>query len=656
MWAQADTDSVNQLKDIVITGFMPNSPRLTSLHIESYSLKKINEKSPFNLSDALAKLPGISQMTTGNSIAKPVIRGLYGNRILVSLSGLRFDNQQWQDEHGMGLSHIGISRVEVIKGPAALLYGSDAVGGVINVIEEVPATEGLRVDAGTQLFSNTRGTLTDAGLMKRKGSRWWNLRAGFESHADYRDGANSRVLNSRSNGLYFKGGFGFERKNWKQVNNYHFSNNHYGFIIDDLLNSFSADAPWSRKMAGPHHIVLLNLLNSQNTFVLRRSTLKLNAGVQSNSRREDEGGGQISLNMHLVSALEKLQWEKSLGEKLTVVVNQQFNFINNTNYGGRIIIPDANMLEAGSGAYVKFVSGRWVVESGLGGSFKSIKTFETRTLNAAGKDVLPFQRNNFTGNAMLGVVYQGGKYWTVKSNMASGYRAPNLAELSSDGIHEGVYRFEIGDPDMRTERNLNTDISLDYHGRSLFTSASVYYNRFYDYIYLAGTPQSFFGFPVYRYHQQGARLYGGEFVLHYKPAFVKGIEFKEQIAVTNGLLDDRNYMPFIPAAKMTSSIIYRKSFTGKIADVMIEPEWQSVFRQSHAAQFETPTADYQLFNLYAGMELRSPSGNWRLGITCKNLTNKKYADHLSRLKYYGLYNEGINFVLSARRELLLGRR
>jgi len=87
--SQTNAAAFGLLKDIVITRFMPNSPRLTSLHIESYALRKINEKSPFNLSDVLAKLLGISQMTTGNSIAKAVIRGVYGNRILGSLSGLR---------------------------------------------------------------------------------------------------------------------------------------------------------------------------------------------------------------------------------------------------------------------------------------------------------------------------------------------------------------------------------------------------------------------------------------------------------------------------------------------------------------------------------------------------------------------------------------
>ncbi len=648
---QSDIDSVNMIQEIVITGFLPNSPKLTSVNIELYTLKAINEKAPFNLSDALARLPGVAQMTTGNSISKPVIRGLYGNRIMISLSGLRFDNQQWQDEHGLGLSHIGISRVEIIKGPAALLYGSDAVGGVINVIEETPGREGIKADAGTQLFSNSRGTLTDIGLQKLKNKKWWRVRAGYENHADYRDGENIRVLNSRAKGYYLKAGFGFDRPKWKQENSYNFSNNLYGFIIDDLATSFAADAPWSRKMAGPHHIVMLNLLNSQNTFRLKRSVLKLNAGIQSNSRREDEGGGQISLNMHLVSALQKLHWEKELNRRVTLVANQQFSFINNTNYGGRIIIPDADMTEASAGGYMKISFPKIIIEAGAGASVKNIKTFETRTLNSAGKEIRPFHRTNFTGNVMLGFVYTPSDHLLLKTNTSTGYRAPNLAELSSNGIHEGVYRFEIGDPEMRMERNLNTDLTAEYSAKHIFFSASVYYNRFFDYIYLAGTNQSYFGFPVFRYRQQGARLLGGEFAANLKPFRAHTIEIKENFTVTNGLLDDGSYLPFIPAYRLNTSVKAKKPLSGHRHIAYIEPELQYVFKQSHPAQFETATPGYLLINIYSGIDIISGKGNWKLALACKNLTDKKYMDHLSRLKYYGLSNEGINFVFSVRKEL-----
>ena len=643
-------DTGNILTEVVVTGFLSNNPKYTSLNIEPYSLQQINEKAPYNLSDALAKLPGIGQMTTGNSISKPVIRGLYGNRILVLFSGLRFDNQQWQDEHGLGLSQIGIDRVEVIKGPASLLYGSDALGGVINIIEEKPIAAGKSLDIGTQLFSNSLGTLTNIGYSNRAGNRWWRIRLGLENHADYADGNNTRVLNSRNGGYYLKAGMGFEKAKWTQENSYNFSYNQFGFIMPDLATSFTADDRWSRKMAGPHHIVILNLLNSQNTFYLKSSLLKLNAGVQSNIRMEDEGGGQISLNMHLFSALENLLWEKKLSRKVTFAANQQLTFENNTNYGGRILIPDATFIENNLSGYFKFQLGKVILETGAGANHKYIKTIATRSLNGPGEKIQPFTKNDVTGNGMLGIVYNPNSWLTIKSNTATGFRSPNLAELSSNGVHEGVYRYEIGDPNMKAEQNINTDLGLEINSKQVFIAATAFHNRFFNYVYLAGTTDSFYGFPVFHYKQQDATLYGGELYFSFMPRAAKWLQWKEAFTLTKGVLDSGGYLPFIPAYKLSSSVRLEKKPGKKVISIFIEPEFVYVFKQDMPAQFETTTGSYGLVNVTSGIVLAGKTGNWHLGVTGTNITNTAYADHLSRLKYYGLLNQGINFVLSARKD------
>ncbi|MEP6512907.1 MAG: TonB-dependent receptor [Parafilimonas sp.] len=652
VFAQTDTtqtDSLHTLEDVVVTGFQPNSPHATSLNIEPYSLQRINEKAPFNLSDALAKLPGISQITTGNAISKPVIRGLYGNRILVLLSGLRFDNQQWQDEHGLGLSQIGIDRVEVIKGPASLLYGSDAVGGVINIIEEKPDSFEKNFDAGTQLSSNSLGTLTDVGYSNKTIKNSWRLRLGLESHADYSDGNNTRVLNSRNGGYYLKAGFGFDKSKWKQENSYNFSYNQFGFIINELNTFFYVDKRWSRSLVGPHHNVMLNLLGSQNTFYLKSSLLKLNLGVQSNFREEDEGGGQISLKMHLFSVLQNLRWEKPVSAKTNFVLNQQFTYTNNTNYGARVIIPDANFWEGNISGYVKFRLQKIIIETGAGINYKYIQTFATAPVNTSDSAIQPFKKNNFTGNALLGIVYNPVQWLTLKTNTASGFRAPNLAELSSNGLHEGTARYEIGAANLKVEQNINTDISIEATGKQWFLSASVFYNNFFNYVYLAPTQEQFYGFRVFRYGQQDAKLYGGEFLSIVKP--VKWFQWKETFTSARGKLGNGGNLPFIPAFKLNSALRVEKNLSKKITNFFAEPELAYVFKQNKPAQFETGTGDYLLLNFSSGVTLPAIKGTWILALTANNITNTLYADHLSRLKYYGLYNEGINFVLSARRTI-----
>jgi len=657
--AQTDSlskkDTVITFENTVVTGFQQGKANQTSINIEGYALNSINERAPFNLSDALAKLPGVSQITTGNAISKPVIRGLYGNRVLVLLSGLRFDNQQWQDEHGLGLSQIGIDRVELVKGPASLLYGSDAIGGVINIIEEKPVLKGRKTDFGTQLFSNTLGMLSDIGMSNKTDKNWWRIRIGFENHADYSDGKNNRVLNSRNRGYYLKAGFGFDKKKWRQENSYNFSYNQYGFILEDLASSFDGDARWVRSMNGPHHNVILNLFNSQNTIQLKTSTLKLNAGIQSNLRMEDEGGGQISLNMHLLSLLQNARWEKNLSPKFHLVFNQQFSFTNNTNYGGRIIIPDASLFESNVAGYLKYLSPsrKLILEGGLGINHKNIHTFLTKTLNAPGEVIQPFVKNTVTTNGMLGLVYQPNKLMSIKQNNATGFRAPNLAELSSNGLHEGVYRYEIGDPHMKVEQNINSDLTFELDKKVLFFSVSLYHNYFVNYIYLAPTAHdSFFHFPVYRYKQRDARITGGESYLIYKPRLIKGLQIKESVTVTKGKLGSGENLPFIPAYKGTTSVRWEKTSQDKSRTYFAEPEFVYVLKQNSPAQFETSTPAYYLLNFSAGLSLSKPGekNRVRISLNVNNLSNTVYFDHLSRLKNFGLYNQGRNIVLSIRKQ------
>jgi iron complex outermembrane receptor protein len=642
--AQEMTDT---LKEVVVTGISATSVRYTSQNIGSISITELQQKGAVNLSDALAKVPGISQVTTGVSISKPVIRGLYGNRILVLLSGLRFDNQQWQDEHGMGLSYIGIDRTEVIKGPASVLYGTDALGGVINIIEEVPDS-GRSWDINTRFFSNTLGTLTDIGYQKRKNDKWSRIRLGVENHADYSDGHNNRVLNSRNNGYYLKAGTGFIKGRWKSENTYSFSWNNYGFIMEDLHDFMEPDARWSRNMEGPHHIVLLNIGSSSNTRYFEKSTLNIRTGFQSNLRMEDEGGGAISLNMHLMSALNTLRWEKQLNPNTLFIATNHLTFENNTNYGARIIVPDANLFEGSVSAFVRSTKGKFISELGAGVSDKHIRTFATRLNNMPGDSVQPFSKNNLSLNGIAGLCFNPTEALSFKANVATGFRAPNLAELSSNGLHEGVFHYEIGDPDMKIEQNVNGDITIEGDYKKCFFSLSGFANRFFNYIYLAPTNEDYFGFPVYRFKQQDALLYGGEAVLNLGLPSADWLQWKNSASIIYGTLADGSNLPFIPAPKIVTGIELSKKNAGKAEGLYIEPELEYVFGQDRPARYETSTASYMLLNLSAGLQLPLGKNKINISIACRNLLNEAYADHLSRLKNFGILNPGRNVIVNVR--------
>lgn len=640
-------DSVNTYENYTVTGFNNIQSGQTALNLEAYNLQKINDKLPMNLSDALAKIPGISQMTTGASISKPVVRGLFGNRVLILLSGARFDNQQWQDEHGLGLSQIGIDRVEIIKGPASILYGSDAVGAVINVIEERPIAKGQKIDFGSVVDMNTMGVLSDLGFAKRTGNKWKRLRIGLENHADYSDGNGNRIDNSRNRGYYLKMGFGFERAKWKQENSFNSSYNQFGFIMEDWQSNLCNDARWVRSMHGPHHNVLLNVFNSQNTFKLKQSQLKANIGWQSNLRMEDEGGGQISLNMHLMSGLQSLKWERQLAPHSFLVLNQQLTLSNNTNYGGRKLIPDANTLEANWAAYLRqdVLAKQWTIELGYGTAFKHIKTFLTPSLNGPNEMMGLINYAKIGHNVMLGSIWHFGQKQLLKFNSATGYRAPSLAELSSNGVHEGVYRYEIGDPNLQLEQNWHNDLTYEFSSKYLYASVSAYQNQFKHYIFLNALGDSIYRFPKFQYQQCDANIQGFEAVVNWHPFKSKWTTIKQAYVYTHALMSNGQYLPFIPANKYTVSLRFENKTAKK--SLFFEPELVVVAKQSHLGVFETATAAYHLVNLYTGLQLTASS---KMGFVINNLSNTVYVDHLSRLKYVGINNMGRNICISFRKQ------
>ncbi len=636
--------SIIQMNEVVVMGIQSQSPKETSFNISQMTISDIQQSGAISLSDALSRLPGVSQLTTGVGISKPVIRGLSGNRIQVNVNGMRFDNQQWQDEHGLGLSDMGIDRVEVIKGPSSLLYGSDAIGGVVNVIEEKPAPVGtLQQDLGVRFYSNTLGSSLNYGIKKSTAKNWWKIRGGFDSHADYEDGKNARVLNSRFASYNLKLSAGFNKKNWVNVNNVFVSYSKFGFVFDSLSRK-ADDARFSRSFDGPHHEVFIAQASTENTFYRNSKKIKLNGGLITNLRQEDEGGGGISLSMLLNTATVVAQVNQAIGKLGEWTYGSAMFFQTNTNYGGRIIVPDATTGEFSLYSHFKHVGEKLLYEGGLRYDRRFISTKATGNLNVIGNDspeeILPFDNFYNAFNISAGAGWNFSERWQAKFNASTGYRPGNLAELSSNGLHEGTLRWEIGKPDAVIEQNLNIEGSLHYNHPGFRAMASVYRNQFWNYLFLAPTGTEYFGFQIYKYDQTDALLQGGEVTMDWNP-MNSSLEISAAAAIIRATKADGSYLPFIPANKLTSEIRYHLK-SGKVANPVIKLGGNYVMAQDHPAQFETNTSDYFLLN--AGV-----SGTWRqmnVSLTANNLLNNNYYDHLSRFKYYGIHNMGRNVVLS----------
>lgn len=644
LFGQTDSTKTVELKPIFVLETKP-SFKTTSRNITALTNSEMKEFGAQTLSEALSALPGVSQITTG-AISKPVIRGLYGNRLQVNVGGVRLEDQQWEDEHGLGLSDVGIERVELIKGPASLLYGSDAMGGVINIIEEgFDEPESRKQNLNLKLFSNTYGLGLDYGF-KQKKKNTFLFRISAESHADYSDGAGNRVPNTRFALYNLKAGYIVQNKRWKSENRLLTSYNQFGFISDTSeLHEDEEESRLSREFEEDHHVVWFTLFSSKNSFQLNENTL-LNAtlGIQTNLRQEQERGGEADLNLFLNTYSLNVSVQKQLPRQWTLTNGLEGMFQINTNLGSRIIVPDANIWEGSAYSYIKKHMGNDVIsgnfETGLRLDRRQTHTFETGTLNDPTAGISPFSHGH---NELVGSVGQSLiiKNLVMKLDVSTGFRTGNLAELSANGLHEGTPNWYIGNPDMKPEECVNADFSANWKINFISLRGSVFHNRFFNYIYLNPTNEKIQDYAVFRFEQSDATLQGFEAGISFEKE--KVFSFSVDYAYLDARRNDESWLPFVPANKWTFNVKYFPQIQSSVfQDAFLFIGSNYTEEQNHANYYETASSSYWLFQAGAGINYKS----MRLLVTCRNITGKVYADHLSRLQYYGLNDMGRNIVVN----------
>ncbi|MBI1225595.1 MAG: TonB-dependent receptor [Bacteroidetes bacterium] len=641
---QEDTLQLLVLKPVFVVEAKP-SFATSSRNITAITNSEMRETGAQTLSDALATLPGVGQLTTG-PVSRPVIRGLFGNRLQINLGGQRLEDQQWEDENGLGLSDIGVQRVELIKGPSSLLFGSEALGGVVNLIEEDYAGLGkTRQELNLKAFSNTYGAGLDYGI-KTSGKYQFLLRAGLENHADYSDGDGNRVPNTRFAMYNLKTGYLLHRNNWTSDTRLHVSLNQFGFLKDTVEVQEAASEPrLSREFEDENQRVLFTILSSKNTIELDEDCrLNLLVGLQANHRQEVEGEEESSLNLWLKTFTLNASILKQFDNNWAWTIGTAAMAQTNRNIGDRILVPDANTLEAGVFNYFK----KQIATERLQGNFevgirydrRQIKTLETETLNPAQGVVSPFSKPFDELNGSIGQSIILGNL-VLKADVGTGFRTGNLAELSANGQHEGTPRWYVGNPNLKVEQCINLDLSAQWRLGGFALQGSVFRNHFRNYIYLNPTNDRIMDFPVFRYEQTDAMLQGFEASASYER--VGKFQIDADYAFLDARRNDGTWLPFIPANRFMAKGKYFlpiKNTVWTLPFVSLGTSFTQA--QDHPSVNETRTPSYWLVQAGAGVTIRS----FRILLTCRNLTNRVYNDHLSLLKYINMHDQGRNFVLN----------
>ena len=694
---------VTENQGVIITGVsgatsMRKSPVPVTIVRKAALLQSVSS----NIIDGLSRVPGVSQVSTGPAISKPVIRGLGFNRVVTINDGVRQEGQQWGDEHGIEIDEMSVGRAEILKGPASLAYGSDAIAGVINIISHIPAAEGtLKGNILSQYQSNGNGYALHGNLAGNRKGFNWNAYGTLKSNGDYKKKYDGKVLNSRfsekNTGGYIgiNKGWGYSHlilSRFTQVTGLvegdrSLNGEFLVFAGTPLERTASRNDLHSRSKLVPYQRIIHNRVISDNNFVLNKSRLKLNLAYQQNIRQEhgnpeDPAEKELFFDLRTFSYAvqlqlpEKNEWHTSAG----IGGMQQ----SNNNRGEEVLIPGYSLFDLGAFLYVQRFFSRATFSGGL--------RIDTRSLQADPLDeggiwrFPPIKRRftNFSGSA--GISYEASDKITLKFNIARGFRAPSIPELASNGTHEGTNRYEYGNETLHPETSLQFDAGVQLNFDHFNISVSPFLNHMNDFIFYRKL-QSVSGgdslvnvdgedINAFRYDQHDARLMGFEFTwdIHPHPldwlhignsfAFVVG-KFNEQRE--HGVAGSDN-LPLIPAPKWDSELRADIKKIGRhVQHAYFKFEVSTSFAQNRpftGYDTETRTPGYSLLNAGLGFDIRGRKATGcSVHIGVLNILDAAYQNHLSRLKYAdvntvsgrrGVFNPGRNFSVKLNVPLQLG--
>jgi iron complex outermembrane recepter protein len=609
--------------------------------VESVDFKNASEQGISDVNELLNTVPGVSVLSTGPSIGKAVIRGLSGNRVVTYDQGIRLENQQFGEEHGIGLVSDGIDRVEVIKGPASLLYGSDALGGVLYFVPERFApknSEALTLRSRFQ--GNTRGVHQFLGYKNSGVHTKLMVSGSVNSQEDYKIDDNLYAGNSRSFTGDFKTGYQWRIDRWKSTMRYHYNRTKLG-LAEEMVG-----ATGSRQPDLPSQEIVQNTLSWENNFYLDQGQLDVTFGASTNNRQEFEDfRTEPALHMYLKTKTLNLLYHLPESGKFETIIGTQNMWQTNTNKGDELLIPDAQKTDLGFFATTHLHGDILSLQGGLRYDYRGLITKAMGPINSQGF-VPVIDRAFHAINGALGMLYNIDDNILIRLNVASGYRAPNLAELGSNGIHEGTNRYEIGNPDLKNERNVQLDLALTYENEHLNTYLNGFYNVIDDYIFITPTQEVLEQEPVFRYAQFNAALYGGEAGFHYHPHPWDWLHLENSLEWVIGMLDNGSPLPLIPGGKLNNTLRIKPQSASGGHGLFFNISRAQYFAQNRASDFETTTGAYHLWDISLGQKFEWGQSDWQWVVAMANASNTKYIPHLSRFKTDGIFNPGRSLNLS----------
>ena len=677
-----------QLNELTVTGVTGDTKlKHATAPVSIVTPQMLRATASTNIIDAIAHQPGVSQLTTGGSISKPIIRGLGYNRVVVMSEGVRQEGQQWGDEHGVEVDGNSVGTVEILKGPASLMYGSDAMAGVVILHAQPTLAEGeMKANVSTEyqtnngLFGyhlsvagNQKGFVWDARWSQKLAHAYKNKYDGYVPGSQFREQAGRLMLGMNKS-------WGHSRLTGSV---YHLTP---GIVEGERdpetgeLECATEDVKTYGK-ALPFQQVKHYKLVWDNSLNLSSGYLKAIIGYQQNRRQEfEESMDEYELFFKLHTLTYDLRYitNEWNGWKLSTGIGGMYQ--KSGNEGEEYLIPDYRLFDFGLYATAtKALGERWTLSGGLRYDYRRLHGDEL--IEDGDLRFTDFSRhfNGLTGS--IGTVCNLNDHFNLRLNLARGFRTPNMSELASNGVHEGSIRYEIGDQQLKAEYSLQADLGLDFTSHYVSAQLALFANRIDNYIFTHRIAEEMEeGYLTYAYTQGDARLLGFEAGVDIHP--VHSVHFSNTFSYVDAQLlhqsADTKYLPFTPSPHWSSELKwelfhhthstvsphamheYRHAHPKNgvaLNNLYIAAGLDSYLKQTHiyrADDTETKTPGYALLNLSAGTDIQFNGKKLaELYVTADNLLNKAYQNHLSRLKYTdenvvtgrrGIYNMGRNIT------------
>ena len=635
------------LDEVIISTTDSKLQRYSAFPVESRKIADLNKIEQTNLVDAMSNIPGIYNFSTGNGIAKPVIRGLSGMRVLTSQNGLRLENQQWGADHGFAVLNLGIDRIEVIKGPSSLIYGADALGGVIYLSDEPYANlNNEEIKASTKFESNSLTTFNKVSYKKSKDNLRFAVYGGYFSRANYAIG-NSEFLNaskkefvtnSKNSGGSFKTAIGYNKNNWITNFRYqllYFQNGLPGHTHDSNpeLSSFLSSNQ-SRSYTIPAQKIFNHLAQWENKFYFKNDELIAQLGFTSNELREfGEKVFTPGIDMTLQNSSYNIRWKHHFNKHFDLVSGSQGMLQKNTNgpNAEEILVPNAGFNDLGAFTLIKGTFNLWNIQAGARYDQRSI-TEKTST----GFD------KTYKGFNYSAGISRSSKNLTTRLNASTGFRPPHISELLADGVHHATMQYLVGDSNFESERANQLDFYLGTHFDHLEIVINPFINQINNYIFKSPTGQedSASTLDIFEMKQTNVIFYGGDIAIHFHPHIAHWLHLESNLS----LLSTEEKLPFMPQNRLNNGIKIEFKRENKLKINSLSAQYVYFFAQENVAPYETVSSAYQLFNLGCNGSMSEKHHiDFSLGVN--NLLNTRYIDHLSRLKTYEIPNPGRNIYI-----------